>query len=133
MKKIYLIIPLLFILIGCRQEITEQDLIGGNWIGTAGYEDGEAKGEPNCYPFQDGIKFKDGNTVYVETRGRDFEYYLSENEEGKITFRDSGPDESSNDMGAVLFHYQLKIINEDGLVLKGRGLREGQSCYLERN
>lgn len=40
-------------------------------MATVGYQDGEAEGEPNCYPFQAGIEFINKDAVYIETYGRD--------------------------------------------------------------
>lgn len=59
MRGIVTIIPLfvLSFLIGCAdEEIVEDDLIGENWLATAGFQDEEAVGEPDCYPFEEGIK-----------------------------------------------------------------------------
>jgi len=50
--KLLLIILLPFLLTSCNQKADEEYLIGGNWIATAGYEDGEIKGEPNCHFFE---------------------------------------------------------------------------------
>src|SRR5690625_1429514 len=121
MKKKIMLIPLLLLLIGCSQKVTEEDLIGGKWIGTAGYVDGKAEGEPNCYPFQDGIEFKNDDTVYVETYERDFEYRL--NKKGvELAFFDI----------TRIYNYHIKTIDEDEIVLEGSGLSKGNSCVLER-
>src|SRR5699024_5352175 len=70
-KTLFCFLPFLF-LTACDQNVTEEDfLIGGTWVATVGYQDGEAEGEPNCYPFQDGIEFIDKDAVYIETYGRD--------------------------------------------------------------
>src|SRR5690625_3836279 len=102
-KKIMLI-PLLLLLIGCSQKVTEEDLIGGKWIGTAGYVDGKAEDEPNCYPFQDGIEFKDDDTVYVETYERDFEYLLNK----------KGVELALFDISRS-YSYQIKKVDKDEL------------------
>ena len=124
MKPIYLLLfitSLLFIFNGCSQKVTEKDLIGGKWIGTAGYVDGKAEGEPNCYPFQDGIEFKDDDTVYVETYEREFEYRL--NKKGvELAFFDI----------TRSYSYQIKKVDEDELGLEGLGVSEDNTCILER-
>lgn len=77
MKKIFTPILFILILIGCSQKVTEEVLIDGTWIATSGYEDGEEKGDPDCYPFEEGIQFKE-DTVFVETSGKDIEYLIYE-------------------------------------------------------
>ncbi|WP_164217731.1 hypothetical protein [Virgibacillus sp. YIM 98842] len=106
--------------------MTEEDLIGGYWIGTAGYEDGEPAGEPNCMPFDDGIEFKDKETVYVETYDTDFSYWLEDNGDGiEIHFR-------GEELGIYLSFYIDKI-NEDDIGLLGKeDIQSEESCYLER-
>src|SRR5690625_7930544 len=121
MKSFLLLFSLMLVLIGCSQNITDKYLIGGKWIGTAGYVDGKTEGEPNCYPFQDGIEFKDDDTVYVETYERDFEYRL--NKKGvELAFFDI----------TRIYNYLIKTIDEDKIVLEGSGLSKGNSCVLER-
>ncbi|WP_461183767.1 hypothetical protein [Virgibacillus kimchii] len=106
--------------------MTEKDLIDGYWKGTAGYEEGEAVGEPNCMPFDDGIEFKDEETVYVEAYETDFSYWLEENSDGiEIHFR-------GEELGIYLSFYIDKI-NEDEVGLLGKGdIQSEESCYLER-
>src|SRR5690625_4252039 len=124
MKPIYLLLfitSLLFIFNGCTQIVTEKDLIGGKWIGTAGYVDGKAEGEPNCYPFQEGIEFKDDDTVYVGAYERGFQYAL--NTKGvELAFFDI----------TRLYIYQIKKVDEDELGLEGLGVSEDNTCILER-
>lgn len=78
MKNLF--IPILFILIlmGCSQKMTEEVISDGTWIATSGYEKGEEKGDPDCYPFEEGIQFIDEDTVFVETSGKDIEYLFYE-------------------------------------------------------
>ncbi|WP_461183142.1 hypothetical protein, partial [Virgibacillus kimchii] len=82
-------LPLLFtILIGCSANVTKEDLIGGYWVATAGYQDGEPVGESYCFPSVDyGLEFKDEETVYVEAYESDFAYWLEENDGMKIEIR----------------------------------------------
>lgn len=80
MKRWYIFIFLLIFLTACSKEVTEEDLIGGTWEATSGFEDGEAKGEPYCNPFEKGLEFKDGDTVYVNDLDQDFDYWIEENE-----------------------------------------------------
>lgn len=65
MIRILTFIPFLglLILIGCAEEVAEEDIIGGNWIATAGLQDGDAVGEPNCHPFEEGIEFTNEDAV----------------------------------------------------------------------
>lgn len=133
MKKTCLFILILFICAGCSQRITEDDLIGGEWIATSGYEDGKIVGEPNCYPFEDGIEFKNKNTVYIESYKRDFNYELKENG-SEITFRDYGPhkDSSTSNPVTTYYNYEIKIISDNEMYFVGRALNEENTCYLER-
>src|SRR5690625_2446115 len=133
MKRIYLfffITSLLFIFNGCSQKVTEEDLVGGKWVGTAGHENGKAIGEPNCFPFQDGIEFKDENTVYVERFERVFEYSI--NESSDITFGDAGPEDASPYTGYSLYIYHIKMNGEDEIVLEGLHSYIDHACHMER-
>ena len=111
-------------LIGCSETINEEDLIGGTWIGTAGYKDGKPKGDPYCTPFDEGIKFKDDGDVYIEAYDEDFEYWLEKNKNGMVlNFRGE-------------HHYLSYIVdkindNEIGLVGED-DYQKDESCYLER-
>lgn len=127
MRMKYFLIPLfILVLVGCSAEVSEENLIGGYWIGTAGYKDGEPAGEPNCMPFADGIEFKDEESVYVEAYERDFTYWLEDNNDGiVINFR-------GEDLGIYLNFYIDKI-NENEIGLIGKGdIQSEESCYLER-
>src|SRR5699024_2852839 len=98
----------------------------GTWVATAGYEDGEASGEPNCHPFEDGMEFKNDDTVYNVSTDRDFEYWLYEDEGDSILhFEDSYPGQ---------YNYQIKELGEDEIALEGLdySTSKGNSCYLER-
>lgn len=126
MNKVrYFLLPLLFIfLIGCSAEITEEDLIGGYWIGTAGYKDGEPEGDPYCLPFIiEGLEFKDESTVYAEDYDRDFEYWFEERNNRTVIYFSGERDYRS---------YYIDKINKNEIGLRGTGSREKESCYLER-
>jgi hypothetical protein len=129
MERIFKFIPILvlFILMGCSgEEVAGEDLTGGNWVATAGFLDGTAEGEPNCYPFEEGIEFNGEDTVYVETFERDFEFWLSEDEgpPTKLFFRDDS---------TGLYRYEITVLSENEMGLTGIGqFEEGRSCYLER-
>jgi len=123
----YLLIPttlILLVLIGCSPKITEEDLIGGYWVGTAGYKDGKPEGTPYCFPFAEGIEFKNNETVYVEALDEDYKYWLEEGENGTIiNFRG----------GHHYLSYYVDKINDDELGLVGEDdFQKGESCYLER-
>ena len=123
-NRIYLLILLLLFLTACNNKVTEEDLIGGAWIATAGYKDGDAQGKPNCHPFEEGIEFKNVDTVYNESFKENFTYFLSEIDKGtEIAFDLPGPG---------IYRFQIKLISEEEMVLEGVGLSEGRSCYLER-
>lgn len=126
MKRIYILILLLIFLTACTEELTEKDLIGGIWVAKAGYKDEEAKGEPNCHPFEEGIEFKNDDTVYNGSTDRDFEYLLYEDEGDSILhFEDSYPGQ---------YNYQIKKLGEDEIALEGLdySTSKGNSCSLER-
>lgn len=126
MKKIFLLILFLFFLTACSQNVTDKEfLTGGTWIAAAGYEDGEASGEPNCHPFEDGLTFMDEDTVHNTTYDKDFEYRLFEDDgESNIYFADPKPG----------YGYRVKKLSEDEIVLEGvdGSSFEKHSCYLER-
>lgn len=123
----YYLFPFVFlIMIGCSAEATEDDLIGGYWIGTAGYKDGEPEGDSYCTPFAEGLMFKDEDTVYVEDYDRELEYWLEDNNDGiEIHFR--------GESAGTYLRYYIDKIDEDEIGLKGIGdLQKKESCYLER-
>lgn len=126
-KLFFCVLPLIFlVLTACTKEVTEKDLIGGTWDATAGFEDGKVKGEPNCHPFEEGIEFKNDDTIYNISTDRDFEYWLYEDErDSKIHFEDSHPGQ---------YNYRIKKISEDEIVLEGLdySTSKGNFCYLER-
>ena|SRR5699024_1686226 len=129
-----LILFVLIFLVGCGSEITEEYLIDSQWIPKSGYENGEMTGEPNCIPVDEGIRFEKDGIVYVEAFDRDFEYVLSE-EDSEILFRDTGPDldpKATPDHGVEYFNYDIKVLSDDEIALKGRGLLEGYNCYMVR-
>ncbi|GAB3808499.1 hypothetical protein [Virgibacillus kimchii] len=133
MKKLNLLFLILLFTVGCDETVAEEDIIDGKWIATAGFEDGEVIGEASCSPFQYGIEFIDQDTVYVEWVGREFKYWLSENEEGStITFEDDFSDSLSSEPGSDIYFFQIKMLNTNEMVLEGDGMREGHNCYLER-
>lgn len=123
----FCVLPLIIlVLTACTKEVTENDLIGGTWEATAGFEDGEVKGGPNCHPFEEGIEFKNDDTIYNISTDRDFEYWHYEDERDfKIHFEDSRPGQ---------YNYRIKKISEDEIVLEGLdySTSKGNSCYLER-
>jgi len=84
MKKKYLLILFIIFLAACSEDVTEDYLIGGHWVGTAGYEDEEIEGESQCPPLDEGMEFKDEDTVYIDAYDRDFEYWLLENDDRLI-------------------------------------------------
>ncbi len=104
--------------------VTKDDLIGGKWIPKSGYKSGEANGEPLCPPFDKGIKFKDGETVYVKDADKDFRYHLRESDDGmEISFY--------NPNGEIDY-LKTFIDNDDNLVLLGAGNSKNHNCYFER-
>src|SRR5690625_5196748 len=133
-KKIYLLIPVLLLLVGCSPKLTEEYLVGGHWIPISSYEDGEEVGEPKCIPLDEGMEFKKDDIVFVEAFERDFEYILSE-EDSNVIFRDTGPDldpKADLDYGAGYFRYDIKITSDNEMILMGLGLLEGYNCTMER-
>ena len=122
----YCIIPLfLLFLIGCSSNITEEDLIGGYWIGTAGYKDGKPVGEPYCVPLViEGLEFKEDGVVYVEDYEEDFEYWLRKSKNGIVlNFRGEHH----------YLSYFIDKINDNEIGLTGKGdIQKKESCYLER-
>ena|SRR5699024_702430 len=122
-KLIFLIFSL-FLLTACNQQADADYLIGGNWVATAGYEDGEAKGEPNCHFFEEGLEFKDEDTVYNASFDEDFDYRLSDrNKDTEITFE-------SPSLG--VYSYNIHVISEDEMGFTGVKPIEEKSCYLKR-
>lgn len=133
MKKIYILIPVFLLLMGCSPKITEEYLSHGYWILKDSY-DSKNRGEPSCIPLQKGVEFKENGIVYVNFFERDLEYRL-DNKVSRILFRDTGPDldpKAIPDYGVDYFNYDINLLGNDEMVLIGRGLLEGYNCYLER-
>lgn len=124
MKRICLLIFFICLLIGCSKDVTEDYLVDGHWVGTAGYEDEEIGGDPTCPPFQEGMKFKNENTVYVDAYEEDFEYRLRE--------ADVGYEIELYNTNGVIYFYYIKMISDDEMGLIGQGIQEEESCYLVR-
>ena len=122
----YCHIPLfLLFLIGCSANITEEDLIGGYWVGTAGYKDGKPVGEPYCLTIvTEGLVFKEDGVVYVEEFDEDFEYWLKKNKNGMVlNFRGEHH----------YISYIVDKINDNEIGLVGEDdFPKNESCYLER-
>jgi hypothetical protein len=128
-KRILTFTPflVLLILMGCAgEEVAGEDLTGGNWVATAGFQNGNAEGEPDCFPFEEGIEFNGEDSVYVESFEREFEFSLSE---------DDGPSTKlyMYDADQGLYRYEITMLSENEIGLTGMGrFEEGRSCYLER-
>src|SRR5690625_4099808 len=87
MGRRLLLLMIVIIMGGCSNVITEDQLIGGTWLVTNGYEDGEIGGAPVCPPFDKGLEFIDEEKVYVIDVEKEFVYTLRESDEGmKIEF-----------------------------------------------
>ena len=97
-----------------------------NWIATAGYEDEEIKDVPNGHFFEEGLEFKDGDTVYNASFDEDFDYRLSnQNKETEISF-------GSPNLGFDTYSYNIHVISENELGLEIVDPDIEMSCYLER-
>lgn len=121
MKKVYLLVPLFLLLVGCHQKIVEEDLIGGHWVGTAGYEEGES----TCLSLvTEGLEFIDETIVYSKGYDSHFEYQIEERQNGTaIEFNREG----------TYYSYYIDRINGDEMGLTGvEGRQEEESCYLQR-
>ncbi|MEI3614657.1 hypothetical protein [Pseudogracilibacillus sp. SO30301A] len=109
---------------GCGNVITEDQLIGGTWLLTNGYEDGEIGGDPVCPPFDGGLEFIDEENVYVIDQEKEFVYRLRESDEGmEIEFY--------NPNGEIDF-FTITMENEDGFGINGAGMSKTRNCYFER-
>src|SRR5699024_185971 len=84
MRKVkYLPFLLFLILLACNAKITEEYLIGGYWVGTAGYEEGRPEGKPACLSLvTDGLEFIDENTAYSEGYDSVLGFQLEKQEKG---------------------------------------------------
>ncbi|MEI3614658.1 hypothetical protein [Pseudogracilibacillus sp. SO30301A] len=104
--------------------ITEDQLIGGTWLLTNGYEDGEIGGDPVCPSFDEGLEFIDEENVYVIAEEKEFVYRLRESDEGmEIEFY--------NPNGEIDF-FTITMENENGFGLNSSGVTKTRNCYFER-
>ena len=124
--KYSLLFSILICLVSCsKDDIPKEDLIGGEWIATAGYKDGKPEGEPYCSSsISSGIEFKDNETVYSEEYDRELSYWIEKSEEGPVIYFDGF------DFG-IYRSYYIEKVNEDEVGLSG-DIREEENCYLER-
>ncbi|MEI3614649.1 hypothetical protein [Pseudogracilibacillus sp. SO30301A] len=119
-----LLFMIIIVMGGCGNVITEDQLIGGTWLVTNGYEDGEIGGDPMCPPFNEGLEFIDEENVYVIAEKEEFVYSLRESDEGmKIEFY--------NPNGEMDF-FKITLENENGFGLNGSGMIKTRNCYFER-
>ncbi|WP_152655081.1 hypothetical protein [Oceanobacillus sp. CFH 90083] len=109
-------------LVGCsNDDITEEDLIGGEWEVIAGYSDGDPEGTSYCSSGVDsGLEFKDEETVYSQAYERDVYYKLVDLKEGLSLYIEAG----------LTQIYYIEKINEDEFGL--RGVYDDQNCYFKR-
>ncbi len=109
---------------GCGNVITEDQLIGGTWLLTNGYEDGEIGGDPVCPGYEEGMEFIDEENVYVIAQEKEFVYRLRESDEGmKIEFYHPN---------GVIDFFKITMENENGFGLNGSGMSKTRNCYFER-
>src|SRR5699024_1717794 len=109
---------------GCSEMITEEQLIGGKWLVTNGYEDEEIGGDPVCPPFDEGLEFIDQENVYVIASEEEFGYRLRESDGGMEL-------EFLNPNGEVDY-FKITLENEDAFGLNGSGMSKKRNCYFER-
>lgn len=122
-QTIYLLPLLLLTLLACSAEATDEDVIGGTWTATAGYEDGEPVGEPYCIDFMmEGLEFKEEGIVYSALFDEEYEYYLEDREEG-MTVVVKRKD--------IHYTYYIDKLGDDEIGLR-RTTDSEESCYLER-
>src|SRR5690625_1056788 len=124
MGRRLLLLLIVIMMGGCSNVITEDQLIGGTWLVTNGYEDGEIGGDPVCPSFDEGLEFIDEEKVYVIAYEKEFVYRLRESDEGmEISL--------FNPNGEVDF-YKITMENEDAFGLNGSGIIKTLNCYFER-
>lgn len=123
MKRVIWLFFALLLLAGCEESVTKDYLQEGKWVATAGYTDGEAKGEPQC-PVIKGLNFIDGNMVYIDHIDEEFEYTISDDRDGQIAF--------FSDPLSLRMRFDTTILNENAMAIEGQGRFEDQVCYLER-
>jgi len=124
MGRRLLLLLIVIMMGGCSNVITEDQLIGGTWLVTNGYEDGEIGGDPVCPPFDEGLEFIDEEKVYVIDGEKEFVYRLRESDEGmEISF--------FNPNGEMDF-FKITMENEKGFGLNGSGMIKTRNCYFER-
>ncbi|MFS0750400.1 hypothetical protein [Oceanobacillus sp. 1P07AA] len=123
MKRIMLSIFILLLLIGCKSEVPKEYLVGGTWVATAGYENGEAEGDPQCHTVIS-MTFKNNNLVYIEYPDQEFEYSFEEDKKDRVIFY--------SEYLSLNMRYDIKLIDDDAMAIAGVGGFEDQVCYMER-
>ncbi len=123
-RQVLLLMIVIIVMGGCGNVITEDQLIGGTWLLTNGYEDGEIGGDPVCPGYEEGMEFIDEENVYVIAQEKEFVYRLRESDEGmKIEFYHPN---------GVIDFFKITMENENGFGLNGSGMSKTRNCYFER-
>ena len=123
-RQLLLFVIVTVVISACSIKITEDQLIGGTWLVTNGYENGEIGGDPICPSFDEGMEFIDEEKVYVIAEDKEFDYRLRETDEG-MEF------EFYNPNGRVDF-YKITMENENAFGLNSSGVTKTRNCYFER-
>src|SRR5699024_12734335 len=89
-RQLLLLMIVTIVMGGCGNVITEDQLIGGTWLLTNGYEDGEIGGEPVCPGYEEGMEFIDRSEerrVGKECRSRWWREHWKEKKKERRTVR----------------------------------------------
>ena len=122
-RQLLLFVIVTVVISACSIKITEDQLIGGTWSVTNGYENGEIGGDPICPSFDEGMEFIDNEKVYVISEEKEFTYKLREFDEGmEISF--------FNPNGIIDF-YKITMENENAFGLNSSGVTKTWNCYFE--
>ncbi|MEI3614650.1 hypothetical protein [Pseudogracilibacillus sp. SO30301A] len=123
-RQLLLFMIVVIVMGGCGNVITEDQLIGGTWLVTNGYEDGEIGGDPVCPGYEEGMEFIDEEKVYVIAEEKEISYSLSESDEGMeiIFFYPNGE----------IDFFTITMEKENGFGLNGSGVSKTRNCYFER-
>jgi len=116
---------MVFLTAGCSDKVTEEDLIGGKWSATAGFENEEPGGEPGCSNYAKGLEFKGKDIVYNEYDEENFKYHLNETDEGKRRIEFTYP-------GGWTDYYDIYKVSENAFGMIGPYRELKNSCYFER-
>lgn len=124
-KRILIFTFILFCLSGCGK-VTTEDLLGGTWHPTKGYQGGKVRGEADCPLFETGIHFIDEEKLHIDGIEENFEYKIETMDAQDYLY-------IHRPTSSLIRKYPIKKISKDEIGVGDEDDSSTMSCVLERN